>query len=182
MVKQFKVKLLYYSIDRTRTGSTNLGQSGPRSNGKEVVPHIPHSSRTVASPSNSLESYVGLLLRESYPSAQMQSVNSSGPPTWAGDLRICSFYSSSLSSSCHAISTDIPDPFSPPFPIVHCFRQVFRVTSRISTELLNVGSSWSSCLRLSIWRGPQECITYEFVLTSPAVSGSSNLDSSREAV
>ena len=32
-------------------------------------------------------------------------------------------------SSCHAISMDIPDPLSPPLPIVHCFRQVFRATS-----------------------------------------------------
>ena len=29
---------------------------------------------------------------------------------------------SSSSSSHHAISTDIPDPLSPPFSIVHCFR------------------------------------------------------------
>ena len=30
--------------------------------------------------------------------------------------------SSSSSSSCHAISTDIPDPLSSPVSIVHCFR------------------------------------------------------------
>ena len=81
------------------------------------------------------------------------------------------------------ISTDIPDPFSPPFSIVHFFRQVFRTTSRILTELLYVGSSWSSCLCSAMWRGPQEYITYELVPTSPAVScmsGSSNLDSSRD--
>ena len=35
---------------------------------------------------------------------------------------------------------------SPPLLIVHCFRQVLRATSRIGTELLYVGSSWSSCL------------------------------------
>ena len=28
---------------------------------------------------------------------------------------------------------DIPDPLSPPLPIVHCFQQVFRATSRIGT-------------------------------------------------
>ena len=33
------------------------------------------------------------------------------------------------------ISMDIPDSLSPPFPIVHCFRQVLRATSRIGTEL-----------------------------------------------
>ena len=49
--------------------------------------------------------------------------------------------SSSSSSSCRATSTDIPDPLSPLFPIVHRFR----ATSRILTELLYVFSSWSSC-------------------------------------
>ena len=91
------------------------------------------------------------------------------------------YLDSSSSSSCHAISADIPDPISPP-PIVHCFRQVFRTTPRIGTEPLYVGSSWSSCLCSSMWRGPQEYITYELVLTSPAVSrmsGSSNFDSFR---
>ena len=71
--------------------------------------------------------------------------------------------------------TDIPDTFSPPFSIVHFFRQVFRATYRISTELLYVGSSWSSCLCLSIWRGPLEYMTYEFILTSLAVSRMSGL-------
>ena len=39
-------------------------------------------------------------------------------------------YSHSSSSSCRAISADIPDPLSPHLPIVHCFWQVFRVTYR----------------------------------------------------
>ena len=84
------------------------------------------------------------------------------------------------SSSHPAISMDIPDPFLPPLPIVHSFWQVFWVTSRIGTELLYVASSWSFCLCSSMWRGPQEYITYELVPTSPAVScmsGSSNFDS-----
>ena len=37
--------------------------------------------------------------------------------------------------SCHAISTDIPDPLWPLFRIVHYSRQILRATSRISTEL-----------------------------------------------
>ena len=37
------------------------------------------------------------------------------------------------SSSCRTGSTDIPDPLSPLFPIVHRPRQVFRTTSRILT-------------------------------------------------
>ena len=89
-------------------------------------------------------------------------------------------YISSSSSSYRAIRRDILDPLTPPFSIVHRFQQVFRATSRIGTEPLYVGFSWSSCLSLSIWRGPQEYITYELVLTSPVVSrmsGSSNFDS-----
>ena len=57
------------------------------------------------------------------------------------------------SSSCRAISTDIPDPLSPLLPIVHCFLQVLRATPRILTELLYVGSSWSPCFCLAMWRG-----------------------------
>ena len=86
-------------------------------------------------------------------------------------------------SSCHDISTDIPDPLSPHLPIVHCFRQILRATFRIGTELLYVGSSWLSFLCSSIWRRPQEYITHEFIPTSPAVShvsGSSNFDSFRD--
>ena len=73
-----------------------------------------------------------------------------------------------LTLSCH------------PFPIVHRFWQVFHTTSSICTELLYVCSSWTSCLCSSLWKGPQEYITYELVPTSPAVfrmSGSSNFDS-----
>ena len=83
------------------------------------------------------------------------------------------YYFRSLTYSCHAASTDIS--------IVHCSREVFQVTSCIGTELLPIGSSCSSCLCTSIWRGPSEYITYEFVLTSPAVFHmSSNLDSFRD--
>ena len=40
---------------------------------------------------------------------------------------------SSSSSSCRAASTDIPDPLSPLFPIVHHLWKVFRATYRILT-------------------------------------------------
>ena len=93
------------------------------------------------------------------------------------------YISSSSSSSCHAISTDIPDHLSPPLPIVHCFRHVICDTSRIGTDLLYVGSSWSSRLYSSMWGGPRKYITYELVPTSLAVSrmsGSSNFDSFRD--
>ena len=37
------------------------------------------------------------------------------------------------SSSCRAACADIPDRLSPPLPIIHRLRQVFRVTSRVLT-------------------------------------------------
>ena len=85
--------------------------------------------------------------------------------------------------SCHAASTDFPDPLSPLLPIVHRLWQVFRATSRILTQLLNVCSSWSSCFCPAICAGPLEYIPYELVPASPAVSrmsGLSNLDSFRD--
>ena len=81
----------------------------------------------------------------------------------------------SSSSSCHAASTDLPDPLSPPVSIVHRSREVFLAISCIGTELLYIGSSWSPCLCSSMWRGPLENIAYEFVLTSSAVSCMSSL-------
>ena len=72
-------------------------------------------------------------------------------------------------SSC-AASMDFPDPLSPLISIVHRSWRIFNATSCISTELLYIGSSWSPYPCLSMLRGPQEYITYEFVLTSSAVS------------
>ena len=45
---------------------------------------------------------------------------------------------SSSSSSCRAACADIPDRLSPFLPIIHRLRQVFRVTSRVLTQLLYV--------------------------------------------
>ena len=58
------------------------------------------------------------------------------------------------SSSCRAGSTDIPDPLSLLFPIVHRLWQVFWTTSRILTQLLNVCSCWSSCFCTAMCGGP----------------------------
>ena len=93
---------------------------------------------------------------------------------------ICVYLYVSSSSSCHIASMDLPDCLSPPVSIVHHSQEVFKAISCIGTELLYIGSSWLFCLCLSMWRGPLEYITYEFILTSPAVShmsGSSNFDS-----
>ena len=46
------------------TCTTNLDQSGPGSNDNEEVLHIPQSSRSGASPSDSLVSYPGHSLEE----------------------------------------------------------------------------------------------------------------------
>ena len=61
----------------------------------------------------------------------------------------------SSSSSCRAVSTDLPDPLSPSVSIVHYTPEVFKAISCIGTELLYIGSSCSSCLFPSLWRGPQ---------------------------
>ena len=82
------------------------------------------------------------------------------------------------SSSCRAVCADIPDRLSPFLPITHRLRQVFRITTRVLTQLLYVSSCWSSHTCTSMSGGPQEYIAYELVLASPAVSrvsGSSNL-------
>ena len=56
-----------------------------------------------------------------------------GISTFMGYLMTNPDYIYILSSSCSAASTDIPDPLSPLFPIVHRLWQVFRATSRILT-------------------------------------------------
>ena len=82
---------------------------------------------------------------------------------WKGNPRFLLDWGRQLSSlSCHAASTDIPDPLSPPVSVIHRSLEVFKATSCINTELLYIGSSWSSCLCSSMWRGPQEYVGYEF--------------------
>ena len=58
------------------------------------------------------------------------------------------------SSSCRAISMDIPDPLLPCLPIVHHIWQVLRAAPCILTELLYVGLSWPLCFCMAMWRGP----------------------------
>ena len=84
-------------------------------------------------------------------------------------------------SSCHAIGTDIPDPFSPLLSLSFITSgRSSRLHPISSHEQLYVDLSWSPYFHSAMWRGPQEYITYELVPTSPAVScmsGLSNLDS-----
>ena len=73
-----------WPIDKTLSGATTQAHSGPWSNGNEGVHRIPQSSSiTEASPSDCLVSYPGHSLGESYPSAEIQSVYSTGPANWA---------------------------------------------------------------------------------------------------
>ena len=72
-----------WPIDRTLSGATTPGQSGPGSNGNEEVLRIPQSfSITGATPSDFLVSYTGHPLEESYPLAEMQSVYSPVSADW----------------------------------------------------------------------------------------------------
>ena len=72
-----------WPIDKTLSGATTPGQSGPGSDGNKGVHCIPQSSSiTEASPSDCLVSYPGYLLEKSYLSAEMQSVYSATPVDW----------------------------------------------------------------------------------------------------
>ena len=75
----------FWPIDRTLSGATTLGHSGSGSNGNEGVLHIPQSITKAAS-SDSLVSYPGHSLGESYPSAEMQSVYFTAPINWAKNI------------------------------------------------------------------------------------------------
>ena len=68
-----------WTIDRTLSGATTLGHSGPGSDDNKGVLCIPQSWVTEASPSDCLVSYPGHLLGKSYPFAGMQSVYSAAP-------------------------------------------------------------------------------------------------------
>ena len=72
-------------IDRTLSGATTPGQSGPGSNTNEVVLHTPQNSLTVASPSYCQMSSSGHSLvggGRSYSSEEMQSVYFAATDDW----------------------------------------------------------------------------------------------------
>ena len=84
---QFSIRMQFSSIwpiDRTLSGVITPGQSGPGSDGDEGVLCIPQNcSITGVTSSDCLVSYTGHSLKESYPSAEMQSVYSTAPADWA---------------------------------------------------------------------------------------------------
>ena len=76
-------------IERTLSGATTLGQSGPENNGnKEVLCILQSSSITGASVSDCLVSYPGHLSRGGggYPSVEMHSVYSTAPANWTSKV------------------------------------------------------------------------------------------------
>ena len=83
---QFMINTQFTSVwplDRTLSGATTRGLSGPGSDGSEGILRIPQSSSiTGTSPSDCLVLYPGHSLGESYPSAEMQSVYSTAPADW----------------------------------------------------------------------------------------------------
>ena len=89
---QFSISRLFssiWSIDKTLSGATTLGQSEPGSDGNEEVLSISQSSSiTGASSSDCLVSSPGQSLGESYSSVGMQSGNSVAPADLTHDLRV----------------------------------------------------------------------------------------------
>ena len=66
-----------WPIEMTQSGATILEQSWSRSDGNESILRFPQTSKiTEAIPSYCLVSYQWHLFGEFYPSAEMQSVNS----------------------------------------------------------------------------------------------------------
>ena len=76
-------------IDRTLSGATTLGQSGPGSDDNEGLHCIPQSSSiTGTSRSGYLVSYPGHLLGEFYPFAEKQSVYSAAHLTGQASAKV----------------------------------------------------------------------------------------------
>ena len=73
-----------WPMDRTLSGATRPGQSGPGSDGNKWALCIPQSSCiTGVSASDYFVSYTGHSLGESYSSAQLQSLYSAAVADWA---------------------------------------------------------------------------------------------------
>ena len=80
---QFSISAEFSSIwpiDRTLSGITTTGHSGPGSDGNKGILCVPQSSSiTGASPSNCLVPYLGHSFGESYSFAEIQSMYSAAP-------------------------------------------------------------------------------------------------------
>ena len=127
-------------------------QSGPGSNGNEGVLHIPQSSSiTEASPSDCL----GRSLRESYPSAEMQSVYSTALANWARENLVAN------KSTKWQIVLDYMVPialllFSSNLTVVALF------------ILLCTTAWWCISICLSIWQACNTCYKCESLIKAGA--------------
>ena len=74
--------------DRTLSGTTTSGQSGPGNNDNEGILDNPQFSKAGALLSDGLMSYPWHSLEGSYPSEEPQSVYSTAQPDWAKYLRV----------------------------------------------------------------------------------------------
>ena len=74
-------------IDRTLSGATTPGPSGPKTNGNEMVLHIPQNSKTEASRSDYFISYPVYPLGMYYSSAELHLVYTACPLDWIITLR-----------------------------------------------------------------------------------------------
>ena len=99
-----------WRIDRTLSGTTTTGQSGPGSNGNKGVLCISQISKAGAWPSDSLESYCGhLLVGGINPSAEKLSVYSTALVT---QLMIKQFYLVGCLFVFYGISTQLNFKYS----------------------------------------------------------------------
>ena len=70
----------------------------------------------------------------------------------------------------NVMKTDIFESCSPSGSIVHCIRKIFRKTSVIVTQLVDVVSRWVANASVSMLRCPEQCIADKFLLAPPTVS------------
>ena len=115
-----------WPIDRTLSGATIPGESGPESDGNKGVFRIPQSSgNTGASASDCFVSYIGHSLEESYPFAKVQSVNSATHLTRPAD------HSNSSNYNCYHRHLHIPQLFQL-FGMVQICVYLFHKNGRIN--------------------------------------------------
>ena len=82
-----------WPIDRTLSSATTQSQSGPGNDSNKGVLRIPQiPCITGTSPSDSLVSYAGHPLGESYSSAEKKLVNSTVQADWVNNYRVLSNY------------------------------------------------------------------------------------------
>ena len=143
-----------WPIDKTLSSASIPRQSGPGSNGNEEILRIPQGY-TDWSLAIRLFNVISKILVWAVLPLCRDAVGVFYSISQLGCVCVC-IYINIYIYHHHVVppARIIPDPLSPLLPIIHPFWQVLRATSRILTELLCVGLSWSSCFCLAIWGGP----------------------------